>query len=81
MYVQIPDTTYKRDTKSFGLVETDKSKAEEYFVRSKSLSSIKTYQEELEEVKKRLTVIETLKDDIMEIKQMLKGIRVNNGTV
>lgn len=62
--VNIPETTYVRDIYSRALLETDRAKADEYKVKSKMLSSSKSMQDQ----------INNLKQDMQEIKELLKGL-------
>ena len=64
MKVKIPDTSLTRDIRSRALLETDKSKINEYKMKSKMLNSNKSMQEQ----------INTLKDDMNEIKGLLRGL-------
>lgn len=64
MKVKIPDTTLTRDIKNRALLETDRSKLDEYHMKSKMLNSNKSMQEQ----------INTLKQDMNEIKELLKGL-------
>lgn len=64
MKVKIPETTLTRDIKNRALLETDRSKLDEYRIKSKMLNANKNMQEE----------INTLKNDMQEIKELLKGL-------
>ena len=70
-HIAIPQTTLKRDMASMGLVETDRSKAEEYRVRSKMLNASRQAKEEINNIKQKLTVIDELQEDMREIKALL----------
>jgi hypothetical protein len=69
-YVNIPDTTLLRDVNSRALIETDKTKKEEYKARSAQLTAQKKQQED----------INNLKSDMEEIKNLLKGLINQNVT-
>lgn len=56
---------------SLGLVETDRSKAEEYKVRKMMLQNSKSAHEEVVQLKEELG---TMKTDLNEIKELLKGL-------
>jgi DNA-binding transcriptional regulator YhcF (GntR family) len=74
MRVGIKETTYQRDIKSRGIVETDRRKAEEYRTKSMMMNAAKTNKEEINMIKEKLADVDTLKHDMAEIKDLLKSL-------
>ena len=70
-YIQIPETSWKRDMNSLGLVETDRSKAEDYKLRKMMLNNSKEASSEINHLKDELN---NMKSDLSEIKELLKGL-------
>lgn len=73
-YHKIAETTYGRDLNSFGIIETDYRKIEEYKTKSKIFTDTKKMQNEIILMRQRLDEFESIKSDVAEIKEMLKGI-------
>ena len=74
MRVKINDTTYQRDIRSRGIVETDHRKIDEYRTKSMMMNTAKANKDEINMIKEKLADVETLKNDMSEIKNLLKSL-------
>lgn len=74
MRIQIPNSTLNRDMNSKGLIETDRTKADEYKLKSRLLNDSKCTQDEINTIKQKIGEIDSIKSDLNEIKELLKGL-------
>lgn len=70
-YIEVKDTTLKRDVMGLGLVETDYTKAQDY--KAKKAMLTKTT-ENIYKVEELQSEVASLKNDMSEIKQLLKDL-------
>ena len=73
MQVQIPGTSFYRDTNSMALVNRDNAGLEEYKAKRKFAESQK---QEINNVKKEM---ESIKSEVLEIKELVRQL-LNKGT-
>lgn len=71
MKVEIPGTSFQRDTNSMALLQTNKYIIDEYTLKRKIINKNKELNEEMIDLKKEVS---SLKETLNEIKQLLKGL-------
>lgn len=63
-----------KDTVTGAILNVDRSKSDEYFVKKNQINKTREIEENVREMQSKLLEIDNLKNDLLEIKSLLKEI-------